>query len=249
MSTPTTDAPVRAAQFDRAQAARLATDEYTRYLDLLRSLTPDQWRAPTECPAWDVFAMAGHCLGMAKYAASPEEAGRQQAAAFAAGGVFIDALTGLQVNDHAHLSPDDLAAAYADTWPKAAAGREQLPAEIRSSTMPQVINGETELWTIGYLADVILTRDLWMHRIDTVRAIGRSMQLSAEHDGALVADVVTEWLGRHGQPVSLMLDGPAGGTWSQGDDGPAYQLDAVEFCRILSGRASGDGLLATEVPF
>ena len=27
------------------------------------------------------------------------------------------------------------------------------------------------------------------------------------------------------------------------------RLDAIEFCRILSGRASGAGLLTQEVPF
>jgi hypothetical protein len=34
-----------------------------------------------------------------------------------------------------------------------------------------------------------------------------------------------------------------------GDGGEYIELDAVEFCRILSGRAKGTGLLSTEVPF
>jgi hypothetical protein len=34
-----------------------------------------------------------------------------------------------------------------------------------------------------------------------------------------------------------------------GTGGEVITLDAVEFCRILSGRASGAGLLAQEVPF
>jgi hypothetical protein len=31
--------------------------------------------------------------------------------------------------------------------------------------------------------------------------------------------------------------------------GPSYELGAVQFCRIVSGRGSGDGLLAAPVPF
>jgi hypothetical protein len=31
--------------------------------------------------------------------------------------------------------------------------------------------------------------------------------------------------------------------------GPTIELDAIEFCRTLSGRETGTDLLATEVPF
>jgi len=65
----------------------------------------------------------------------------------------------------------------------------------------------------------------------------------------LVADVVMEWAGRHGQPYTAHLTGPAGGRWSTGEGGPVLELDAVEFCRTLSGRAAGDGLLGVQVPF
>ena len=78
---------------------------------------------------------------------------------------------------------------------------------------------------------------------------GLDLVLTPEHDGLLVADVVAEWASRHGQPYSLQLTGPAGGTWSSGDGGPELELDAVEFCRIVSGRATGTGLLAQQVPF
>jgi hypothetical protein len=60
---------------------------------------------------------------------------------------------------------------------------------------------------------------------------------------------VAEWAGRHGQPFTLVLDGPAGGTFLAGGGGDRYELDAVEFCRILSGRSGGSGLLSQEVPF
>ncbi len=107
----------------------------------------------------------------------------------------------------------------------------------------------SEKWTFGFLIDVILTRDPWLHRTDIAAATGRPMHLTADHDGLLVADVVAEWAERHGRPCSLTLTGPAGGSWSFGSGGPVLQLDAVEFCRVLSGRGAADGLLAVEMPF
>jgi hypothetical protein len=76
------------------------------------------------------------------------------------------------------------------------------------------------------------------------------MVTTPEHDGVLVADVVGEWARTHGQPFRLVLTGPAGGEFHHGTGGEAIgPLDAVEFCRILSGRGAGSGLLTTEVPF
>jgi uncharacterized protein (TIGR03083 family) len=37
--------------------------ERAAFLALLRTLTPDEWRAPTECPAYDVQGVATHVLG------------------------------------------------------------------------------------------------------------------------------------------------------------------------------------------
>jgi uncharacterized protein (TIGR03083 family) len=113
--------------------------------------------------------------------------------------------------------------------------------------MEENVAGQKERWAMGYLVDVILTRDTWMHRVDIARAVGIDMELTPDHDGVLVADVVAEWARRHGKPCSLTLTGPAGGSWSWGTGGPTIELDAVEFCRGLSGR--GRPALDTEVPF
>jgi hypothetical protein len=108
---------------------------------------------------------------------------------------------------------------------------------------------ETERWRYGFLVDTIFTRDPWIHRVDISRAIGREPDLTREHDGRVVADVVAEWADRHGKPFTLTLTGPAGGSWHRGHGGEEIELDAVEFCWILAGRAPGTGLLATRVPF
>jgi uncharacterized protein (TIGR03083 family) len=254
MTMSTTDTTAREARLDRTTALRLVADEYNRYLELIRTLTADEWTRATECPPWDVRAMAAHNLGMAEFVTSPEENQRQSGAAAAKlsdGGVFIDALTGLQVEERAGMSATELIERYAEIAPQAVLARQYTPDEMRKSTLPvpQHVNGAVEHWTFGYILDVILTRDTWMHRVDTSRAVGRPMALTADHDGVLVADVVNEWAARHNSPYTLVLEGPAGGRWSHGTGGPEYQLDAVEFCRILSGRATGDGLLSTEVPF
>jgi hypothetical protein len=62
--------------------------------------------------------------------------------------------------------------------------------------------------------------------------------------------VAREWAARHGQPCTLTLTGPAGGTIQFGSDGPSLTYDAIEFCRTLSGRGdAGADLLSTRVPF
>ena len=99
---------------------------------------------------------------------------------------------------------------------------------------------------------MILTRDPWLHRTDIAAATGRELELTADHDGVIVADVVAEWADRHGKDFTLTLTGPAGGQWAVGVNGPIITVDAVEFCRVLSGRSGPvglDELLSTEVPF
>lgn len=252
MTRPLPATTLRRPQMDRALAMRLAAGEYERVADLLQTLSPTDWEQPTDCPAWDVRAMAAHILGMAEMAASMRENMRQNWLAHRRGGLFIDALTSVQVEKHQSQSPEGIVYRMAAIGPRAAGGRKRTPSFIRGIRIPidQVVGDTTEPWTFGYLIDIILTRDPWMHRVDISRAIGRPMVLTPEHDGILVADVVTEWASRHGEACTLILTGPAGGEWSFGHgSGPRLELDAVEFCRILSGRAPGTGLLSVQVPF
>ena len=246
--TATTSA--RAAVLERAPAMRLAATEYGRFTDLLRTLEAGDWSRPTDCPGWDVRAMAGHVLGMAQMVASVRGFVGQNAAAARAGG-GIDALTGLQVRRTADLSTGALVEQLDAIGPRAVRGRRRLSAVLGRVPIPekQVVGATTERWRFGFLLDVVLTRDTWMHRADVCRATGRQPHLTADHDAVLVADVVAEWAARHGRPYRLRLTGPAGGSWASGADGEEIELDAVEFCRLLSGRGRGTGLLAQQVPF
>ncbi|HLK94398.1 MAG TPA: maleylpyruvate isomerase family mycothiol-dependent enzyme [Nocardioidaceae bacterium] len=233
---------------DRQTATRLAATEYERVADLLAQLTPERWAAPTDCPGWDVRAMAGHMLGMTQMIATWREMVRQQLAAGRRakreGVETIDALTALQVEKNADLTADELVDQLRKVAPGAVRNRRRAPGLMRRQTLPE--NGEW--WTMGYLFDVILTRDPFVHRIDITRTTGVPMVATAEHEGVIIADVVTEWAERHGAPYELELTGPAGGHWKAGD-GERITMDALEFCRALSGRAPAPGLLATQVPF
>jgi len=244
----------RESALPRPVAVRLAATEYTRCTEAFRSLRLGQWAARTDCPAWNVRQMAAHMLGMAEMAASIRESLRQQRKATQAGGTFIDALNQLQVDERRDWTPERITERYAARAPRAVAGRRRTPSFVRRRTMPQLpdVNGAHEPWTYGYLIDVILTRDPWMHRLDIARAAGTALHLTADHDGVIVADVVAEWAGRHGKDFELTLTGPAGGAWKAGTGGPGWTLDAIDFCRATSRRPASvtlGELMNTEVPY
>jgi uncharacterized protein (TIGR03083 family) len=240
------------APLGHEEAMQLATAEYDRLLALVDDLRAEDWRQPTDCAGWDVKAMLGHILGMLALQADLDERARQLRAAgeIAAGsGVLrLDALTDLQVRESARLSPDELRGALHELAPRGLAARRGTTEAMRDAPYDPQLPGESG-WTVGYLFDVIHTRDPWIHRVDICRAVGREPELSSAHDGRIVADVVADWARRHGQPFTLTLTGPAGGTYVSAQGGEALELDAVEYCRILSGRARGSGLLGTRVVF
>jgi uncharacterized protein (TIGR03083 family) len=249
----TTGTKPRQPAIDRPTAKRLMATEYQRVIDQLRSLADDDWRADTCNSGWDVRALAAHMLGMVAMAASVPEQLRQMRGAKKRGGEFIDALTALQVEKYDGWSPQQIVAEYERLAPKAVKGRSRTPGLLLRRTMPDaqpVAPPEVyERWTFGYLIDVILTRDPWLHRTDIAVATGRPPALTVDHDAVIVDDVVREWAARHGQPCTLTLTGPLQRSYEFGSGGPSYTIDAVEFCRILSGRGSGEGLLAQRVPF
>jgi uncharacterized protein (TIGR03083 family) len=252
----TTDTPQRRrhSRLDPRTSMALARTEHARTIDALRALGPDDWSRPTSCPDWDVRQLACHMVGMAEFPSSPVEIARQQRKAGAVharrGGQAVDALTQVQVEERADWTPEQVVAGAQRAAVRGARGRRLISAVAARAPLPgsQLVNGREESWSVGYLLRTILTRDPWMHRTDLAAATGRPMTLTPDHDGVIVDDVVAEWAERHGRPYQLELTGPAGGSWRQGD-AELVTLDAVEFCRIISGRGTGVGLLETQVPF
>src|SRR6266542_4684388 len=68
----------RRSALERSTAMWLAATEYQRYVEHLRELSEEDWTRPTDCPGWDVRAMATHVLGMVEMAASIREGIRQR---------------------------------------------------------------------------------------------------------------------------------------------------------------------------
>lgn len=238
------------------EAMRLQADELGYTLASLRSLDNMAWSAATDCPAWNVRAMYQHVLGACESGASMRENIHQlrQARAYRKrqGGPLEAALSAVQVRERIDLSPIQIVERLAAIAPKTVRGRNRTPALVRNHAKLAVDGPVYETWKFGYLIDTIYLRDLWMHRVDISHALSRPLELSTDHDGRIVDDVVAEWARRHGQRFVLELAGPAGGTYSHEPDLPGVEhisLDAVEFCRTLAGRAPATGLLSTVVPF
>jgi uncharacterized protein (TIGR03083 family) len=120
-----------------------------------------------------------------------------------------------------------------------------MPALVRAVRLPLGLAYPLgRIWvSLGYMADVIIVRDMWMHRLDICRATGRAMDLTAEHDGRITALVVRD-LARPlpralgGASVAYELSGPAGGAWRIGEGAPraTLRMDALDFHLLASGR-------------
>jgi hypothetical protein len=107
-------------------------------------------------------------------------------------------------------------------------------------------------WTAPTDCPAWEVRAMCQHVLGVAHALDRPLDLSAGHDGRIVADIVVEWARRHGRPFVLELTGPAGATYSQhphDSEAESLKLDAIRFCRTLAGRVQATGLLATIVPF
>jgi hypothetical protein len=158
----------------------------------------------------------------------------------------VDRLNAVHVSERRHLSTDQVPGLLAAALRRALRARRRTPALIRKIRFSADNFGRV---SFGYLSDVVVTRDSFVHRVDITRASGKPLVVTGDHEGRIVADVVRDWAGHHGAGFTLRLTGPAGGTYRAGPGGELIALDGIQFCRILSGRDPGDRLLATHVPF
>ena len=248
----------RVPRIGHDEAMRLTEVENRLFAEALASLSAVDWAAPTDCAGWDVHALVTHVIASAQAQASPVEFARQVRAGrpltAEIGGVhWVDGLNEAQLRARADWGSTELPDRWAEASAQALAARRAMPAVLRR--LPLLPLGEALGVRLGwqplaYLFDVGFTRDVWMHRVDLARAVDRPFAVSAEHDGRLVADIVAEWATTHDDPFRLVLTGPAGGTFESGAPGSAdtVELDAVECCRVLSGRADGPGPLRHRLP-
>jgi len=250
------------------EAIGMATLELERFLALVTSLLEDEWEKPTACPRWNARQMLAHVTGAAASYARWSEFKRQnsfrvQRPYRASGLSFLDSLNQIQVDDRASATPVALIDELHTVGPRALATRARLPVLLRGLRVPLPALG---LVPIGYLTDLIYTRDMWMHRLDLCRATQREMVLTPEHDGRIVALVMRDVAKKLAAPlrtasVGYHLSGRVGGTWQLGAKVPpaaTIQLDVLDFNLLASGRLTpeeawscvsveGDSALAREV--
>lgn len=242
----------------RTDARTVALAAYRQLDDLLGSLSGRDWSAPTACPGWSVSDMVGHLIGAARGNASLLEFTRQQLWGFRHrrhfGGNPLDAVNARQIADHTRLPDSHRAEVLRAVVPDAVRGRLRLSAWAGAVRVPissdgSAAGGMPSIVSLARLLDVVYTRDVWMHTIDIAEAVGGDLPMAAAVNSRICQDVVIDWVRRHRQPVDLVLSGPAGGHYRSGPHAEAIELGAIEFCRILSGRIPGDGLLNVKVLF
>jgi uncharacterized protein (TIGR03083 family) len=253
---PTSQRADKIPAVEHAEAMRLTAAENARLLDQLRSLTDEQWQAATDCTGWTVRDVVVHLVASAQAQANPVEFVRQLVTgrpltAQIGGAHWVDGLNEAQLR----ARTDWTARMLPDLWERHSAAaltaRRRTPALVRALPvlpMGTVLGVHLGWQPLRYLFDMGFTRDVWMHRIDIAGAAGIAAQLTPEHDGRIVADILAEWSRRHGQPYTLTLTGPAGGQFHAGAPAEPQTVDAVEFARILSGRADGAGILRHKLP-
>jgi uncharacterized protein (TIGR03083 family) len=238
------------------EAMRLTAVENTRLLRQLRGLDDGQWAAATDCTGWTVRDVVVHLVASAQAQASPVEFVRQvvsgrRLTAEIGGSHWVDGLNEAQLRARTGWTPAMLPDAWERCSTAALKARRRMPAPVRALPLLPIGTGlgvHIGWQPISYLFDTGFTRDVWMHRIDIARAADTPPELTPEHDGRIVADIVAEWSRRHGQPYALTLTGPAGGDFRAGAGGESQTVDAVEFIRVLSGRAEGPGILRHKLP-
>jgi uncharacterized protein (TIGR03083 family) len=240
-----------AKRITRREARVIAEEEFRRFAALMAALRPEEWELPTDCTEWDVRKVALHMLGSGEAQASFPTFVHQLRKGVPLNKEidshhWVDGMNELQIREHAHLSNDEVVAQLTAIGPRAVKGRWKTPPPMRYLPIPF---GPPVGWIpLKYLLDVGFTRDVWAHRIDICKATGREMQLSADHDGRLVSDIVGEWTSIYDQPYELVLEGPAGGKFSNGVGGERVEVDAIDFIRIISGRLPGTGVLSQPLP-
>lgn len=229
-----------------AESSRLAQTEFERVLALLETLEGDDWVQPTYCTAWNVRDMVAHLAGSVTASTS-----MAQFRHYYLSNPYLkvcdepaDAANRLQVEERAGLAADEVIAEFRQNGPVAIRKRARLPWLVRQ--IPTPLGPTIGLRTMGYLMDVIFPRDEWMHRFDICAATGKTMVVTPEHDGRLIALVVRDVAHKlkaalRDRTVVLRLAGEAGGDFLFGSGAEpdcTIETDIFTFSLRASGRIS-----------
>jgi uncharacterized protein (TIGR03083 family) len=231
--------------------------ELRAWHDLLASIEGDEWHRRTVCEAWDVADIAGHLIGQAEDVIKPTAFPRRWLKNKRAypGVPRFDAHMMVQADEHRGTPPAELRAQFDQVWAKATRKISRSPELYRRISL-QV--DPAPRMSLGYVHDILLARDLWMHRDDVCQALGRPFD-PGPYAEQVIAQVVYDleaagpfWDDR--PAVVLELTGPGGATYRLGRGEPVGRaaVDAVGYMRTLSGRddapaVTGDPVAAEAV--
>jgi uncharacterized protein (TIGR03083 family) len=234
----------------------MSAEELRRFLVLVESLGDEDWSQQTACSLWtvkDIVAhQAAHVSGFISLRNYIDQVNPAVLRPYRQNGMSIlDAMNQAQVDLRRHRTPAELIAEIRDAAPRSLKGRDRIPAFLRALTLP--LPGLDQPRSLGYLFDLIYTRDMWMHRIDICSATGRKMPLDSAYDGRTVALIVRDLAqkcgrGLNGRSAILELTGAAGGSYRIGrNPTPAatIEMDALAFCVLTSGREKAANVLTS----
>jgi uncharacterized protein (TIGR03083 family) len=236
---------VQARDITRADrpTARLHRDaEIEAWHGLLEALDGTDWQRRTVCEEWDVADIVGHLCGQAEDVIRPWSfpLRDRRAKRVYPDLPLLDAHMMVQADEHRGTAPAELRGRFERLWAKATRAISRNPGLFRRMNVKVEGMPGLDKLSLGYIQDILLARDLWMHRDDVCQALGREFD-AGPYAEAVIAQVMLDiedgpfW---QGTSVVLVLSGQGGGTYRLGRDEPiaTVQTDAVGYMRTLSGR-------------
>jgi uncharacterized protein (TIGR03083 family) len=224
------------------ELAHLGSFQNEQMLRLLRTLDLNEWDAPTDCERWSVKDIVAHLIGWAECFSSFKEFRHQFGASIRRRkelGNPVNAQNEQQVEDRRHLLPDEMLSRFESSMTRFLAFRMKVGSYAHY--VPYYDPSIIKFSNLGYIARVIFTRDMFMHRVDISRATGRPMVLELE-DAALLSDVVRDWARRRNADATVDLG--SAGTFLSGNHGRAtIKGDGPQFARVMTGRAAPEALV------
>ncbi|MBB5158192.1 maleylpyruvate isomerase family mycothiol-dependent enzyme [Saccharopolyspora phatthalungensis] len=236
------------ARTEHDHAAALLRPEVEAMRTVLAGLSDQEWLAPTECPRWAVREVVSHVLGNAEVTLAPDlMALRLRDGATRYPQLMrLDAMNEMAVDAWRDRQPRELLAEFTPLWRRVVETLPGLGESVRAQLFDSGYPGAPPV-SLGYVVDVILARDMWMHRVDICRATGRAL-MPHEHDRGVVEQVLRDLDDVWGGPAFVLeLTGAVAGDWQIGTGVPVatVQGDAVDVLRTLSGRAEPEPELIT----
>ncbi|GIF70776.1 maleylpyruvate isomerase family mycothiol-dependent enzyme [Asanoa siamensis] len=229
----------------RSRAAGVAAAELRSFLAAVAALDETDWVRATDCRGWTVKDVVAHVCGQYEELARPTVLLRRirMAKKRYPDLIALDGHNQVQLDDLGRLQPAELYAHLAKNGPVAIRRVRLMPGLFRRISTDRFFpESPLQEPNLGYLADVVLPRDTWMHRLELARATSRVFDVD-EHDFEIVGQVVRDLdRGWKRPPLRLELTGPAGGVWEIGRGAPveAVTADTLAMMLHLSGRDGVD---------